>query len=52
MMSREQIEANVESIKQQLAHFLDFELKDNPARVMNNANWLMPLTKVIGGCYL
>jgi tyrosyl-tRNA synthetase len=43
LLSHEQIESNVESIKQQLAHLLDFEVKINPARVLNNANWLMPL---------
>lgn len=43
LLSREQIEANVESIKKQLAQFLDFETKTNPARVMNNANWLVNL---------
>ena len=43
LLNRETIEENVESIKQQLAHFLDFEVKTNPARVMNNANWLMEL---------
>lgn len=43
LLSREQIEANVDSIKGQLAHFLDFEVKGNPARVLNNASWLMSL---------
>ena len=43
LLSTGQIEANVESIKKQLAHFLDFEVKTNPARVLNNANWLMSL---------
>ncbi|HEX9019262.1 MAG TPA: tyrosine--tRNA ligase [Anaerolineaceae bacterium] len=46
LLSREIIEANVESIKGQLAHFLDFEVKSNPARVLNNASWLMPLTLI------
>ena len=46
LLSREQIEANVESIKQQLAHFLDFEVKTNPARLMNNADWLLSLNLV------
>ncbi len=46
LLSREIIEANVESIKKQLAHFLDFEVKSNPARVLNNASWLMPLTLI------
>lgn len=43
LLSQQIIEENVESIKGQLAHFLDFEVKSNPARVMNNANWLMKL---------
>ena len=43
LLSHEQIESNVSAIKQQLAHFLDFESKANPARVLNNADWLMPL---------
>jgi tyrosyl-tRNA synthetase len=43
LLSREVIESNVESIKQQLGQFLDFEVKSNPARLLNNANWLMSL---------
>jgi len=46
LLSREEIEANVECIKGQLAHFLDFEVKSNPARVMNNADWLLKLNLV------
>ncbi len=46
LLSRDIIEANVASIKQQMAHFLDFDVKSNPARVMNNADWLMPLTLI------
>ncbi len=46
LLTREQVEANVESIKQQLAHFLDFEVKTNPARLLNNADWLMSLNLV------
>src|SRR5512133_1881394 len=46
LLSRDQIEANVEAIKHQLAQFLDFEVKGNPARLLNNADWLMPLTLV------
>ncbi len=46
LLSREEIEANAESIKLQLAHFLDFESKSNPARLMNNADWLMSLNLV------
>jgi tyrosyl-tRNA synthetase len=46
LLSREQIEANVEAIKDQLAHFLDFGNKRNPARVINNATWLMQLSLI------
>jgi tyrosyl-tRNA synthetase len=41
LLTRDQVNANVDCIKQQLAHFLDFESKTNPARVLNNADWLM-----------
>ena len=34
------------SIKGQLAHFLDFDSKTNPARVINNADWLLSLNLV------
>jgi len=43
LMSHETIEANIAAIKEQLAHFLDFDSKTNPARIVNNADWLMPL---------
>ncbi len=46
LLGREVIEANVEAIKVQLAHLLDFEVKSNPARVLNNADWLMPLSLI------
>lgn len=46
LLSLEQLAANVESIKGQLAHFLDFEVKSNPARLWNNADWLVPLNLV------
>ncbi len=39
-----QIEANVEAIKPQLRRFLDFEAKDNPAQVQNNADWLRAIS--------
>jgi len=40
LLTVEQIDDNVENIKLQLAHFLDFDVKSNPARVINNADWL------------
>jgi tyrosyl-tRNA synthetase len=40
LLTLEQIAANVDGIKPQLAHFLDFDRPGNPARVVNNADWL------------
>lgn len=44
LLSREQVEANVSGIKEQLAHFLDFRATENPASIVNNADWLAPIT--------
>jgi len=46
LMTRETIEAYLVSIKKQLAHFLDFETKTNPARLVNNADWLLKLNLI------
>jgi tyrosyl-tRNA synthetase len=46
LLTREQIEHNVDCIKKQLAHLLDFEVKSNPARLINNADWLLSLNLV------
>ena len=46
LLSRETIEANIETIKLQLAHFLDFDAKTNPALLVNNADWLLQLNLV------
>src|SRR5262245_41395517 len=40
LLSRDQIEANVAAIHAQLARFLDFGAPRNPARLVNNADWL------------
>lgn len=40
LLSAEQIEANLEGIRQQLSRFLDFNGVDNAARIVNNADWL------------
>ena len=40
LLSRDQIDANVAGIKAQLSHFLDFGASANPARLVNNADWL------------
>jgi tyrosyl-tRNA synthetase len=40
LLSREQIAENVAGIRRQLERFLDFECAGNPARIVNNADWL------------
>ncbi|MBN2392912.1 MAG: tyrosine--tRNA ligase, partial [Anaerolineae bacterium] len=40
LLTREQVEANLEAVKPQLERFLDFGVKSNPARIVNNADWL------------
>lgn len=46
LLSRQQIEENAEAIKAQLARFLDFDARTNPARLVNNADWLLPLNLI------
>lgn len=46
LLPLETIHANADAIKKQLAHFLDFDSKRNPARVMNNADWLTRLNMI------
>ena len=43
LLSLEQIDANVAGIRRQLERFLDFERPGNPARIVNNADWLARL---------
>jgi len=43
LLTVEQVEANVEGIRAQLARFLDFDSKTAPARLVNNAEWLSKL---------
>ncbi len=44
LLSRNEIDENIEGIKKQLSHFLDFTNRNNPARLVNNAEWLSTLT--------
>jgi tyrosyl-tRNA synthetase len=46
LMSKEAVQYNLEGIKEQLKRFLDFNNKNNPAIMVNNADWLTttPLT--------
>ncbi|MCF7689109.1 MAG: tyrosine--tRNA ligase [Cephaloticoccus sp.] len=44
LLTREQLTANVDSIKGQLSRLLDFECAGNPARLMDNADWTAPVS--------
>jgi tyrosyl-tRNA synthetase len=46
LMTEEQIAANQAGIRAQLSHFLAFEGVSNPAIMLNNAEWLKPLTLI------
>ncbi len=46
LLSKEQIEYNVAGIRAQLARFLDFEVRTNRAKLINNADWLAPIPMV------
>jgi tyrosyl-tRNA synthetase len=40
LLNAEQVEENLAGIRSQLEAFLDFETKTNPARIVNNLDWL------------
>ena len=40
LLTLDQINVHLDGIRPQLAQFLDFDRPDNPARVVNNADWL------------
>jgi tyrosyl-tRNA synthetase len=44
LLSKEQIRANVESVRHQLARLLDFDTPVNPARLVDNADWTSTVT--------
>ena len=44
LINREQVESNLAGIKEQLSRFLDFDATANPARIVNNADWLSAIT--------
>ena len=44
LLSIEDVDANVQGMRAQLERFLDFDAAANPARLMNNADWLRPVT--------
>ena len=40
LLTEEKVQDNVNKIKKQLTHFLDFDSKENPALLLNNIDWL------------
>ena len=46
LLTKERAAQNLESMRTQLEHFLDFECADNPARTVNNLDWLGELSMV------
>jgi len=44
LLTHEQVEENLAGIKEQLSRFLDFNASANPARIVNNADWLGPIS--------
>ncbi len=43
LLGLDRIEENLRGIRVQLERFLDFDTPANPARIVNNADWLAPL---------
>lgn len=46
LLTKDHVAENADGIRGQLAHFLDFEAKSNPARMRNNLDWLGQLPLV------
>jgi tyrosyl-tRNA synthetase len=44
LLSPEALEANIAGIQGQLGRLLDFESKTNPALLLNNADWVRPIS--------
>lgn len=44
LLTKDQIKANVEAVRPQLAKLLDFDAKANPAKLVDNADWTAHLT--------
>jgi tyrosyl-tRNA synthetase len=44
LQKKEDVEANVRGIRSQLEHFLDFDAPANPARLVDNGEWLTAMS--------
>ncbi len=47
LLTMDQVEANLRGIRAQLERFLDFESATAPARIVNNADWLVGLDLMV-----
>ena len=43
LLTPDQLARNLDGIRPQLAQFLDFEVRSNPARLVNNYDWTAPI---------
>src|SRR6266478_1653851 len=46
LLTREVLDANIASVKEQLRRLLDFDAKANPARLVDNASWTAPMSYI------
>jgi tyrosyl-tRNA synthetase len=46
LLDEKTLNHNVEAIKKQLAQFIDFEAKDNPASLVNNYDWFKDISLI------
>ena len=46
LLAKEEIEAHKQHFREQFKRFLDFETKSNPAIMVDNAEWLVPLNLI------
>lgn len=44
LLTRELLNANIAGVKPQLARWLDFDARSNPARLVDNADWTTPVS--------
>ncbi|HOW66646.1 MAG TPA: tyrosine--tRNA ligase [Candidatus Paceibacterota bacterium] len=44
LLTREILETNIASVKEQLRRLLDFDTAKNPARLLDNASWIAPIS--------
>ncbi len=44
LLTKEILDANIAAVKEQLRRWLDFERAGNPARLVDNADWVAPLS--------